>query len=150
MHNQLKSSRARIAALGIAAVMALVAACSIDAPTKSTPAKAAVAKDLTAPAPVYYDFQVAKSAQQIPGGKGPEYPVMLKTAGVIGEVQIQFVVNADGQADTSTFKVLKSAHALFTDAVREWLPSARFSPATLSNGTTVKQLVQMPFVFSLK
>ncbi len=150
MHHHLTSSRARIVALGIVAVMALVAACSIDAPTKSGTAKVAAAKDLTAPAPVYYDFQVTKSAQQVPGGKGPEYPAMLKTAGVVGEVQVQFVVNADGRVDTSTFKVLKSAHPLFTEAVRAWLPDARFTPATVNNGMTVKQLVQMPFVFALK
>ncbi len=48
-----------------------------------------------------------------------------------------------------TFKVLKSTHDLFTQSVRTVLPNMRFSPAEIG-GRKVKQLVQMPFPFSIK
>ena len=47
-----------------------------------------------------------------------------------------------------TFEIVKSDHELFTNAVRNVLPNYRFFPAELG-GRKVKQLVQMPFVFSL-
>jgi protein TonB len=65
-----------------------------------------------------------------------------------GEVLAQFVADTFGMADMRTFKVLKSSHDLFTDAVRTSLPAMRFNPA-LVGGRKVKQLVQMPFQFNL-
>jgi periplasmic protein TonB len=46
------------------------------------------------------------------------------------------------------FKILKSTHDLFTAAVKSALPQMRFYPAEVG-GHKVKQLVQMPFQFSL-
>src|SRR5262249_12993091 len=46
------------------------------------------------------------------------------------------------------FKVLKSTHDLFTAAVWSALPQMRFEPATVRT-QPVRQLVQMPFNFSL-
>jgi periplasmic protein TonB len=43
---------------------------------------------------------------------------------------------------------MKSDHDLFTNAVRNVLPQYRFFPAELG-GRKVKQLVQMPFQFTL-
>lgn len=47
-----------------------------------------------------------------------------------------------------SFKVLKSSHDLFTAAVKNALPNMRFHAAEVG-GKPVKQLVQMPFQFSL-
>ena len=48
----------------------------------------------------------------------------------------------------NTFKVLKSSHDLFTNSVKSALANMKFYPAEVG-GRKVKQLVQMPFVFSL-
>ena len=48
----------------------------------------------------------------------------------------------------STFRVVKSSHDLFSVAVRNALPSMRFHPAEVG-GHPMKQLVTMPFEFSL-
>ena len=48
----------------------------------------------------------------------------------------------------NTFKVLKSSHDLFTNAVKASLPNMRFYAAEVG-GRKVKQLVQMPFQFNL-
>jgi protein TonB len=96
----------------------------------------------------YFEFQVEKQVSPAPGNPGPRYPDMLRSANVEGEVLAQFVVDTSGHADMSTFKVLKSTHDLFTNAVKATLPNMKFFPAEVG-GKKVKQLVQMPFQFSL-
>jgi protein TonB len=97
----------------------------------------------------YFEFQVEKQASSAPNSPGPDYPDMLKQASIEGEVLASFVVDTTGRADVSTFKVLKSTHQQFTDAVRRALPRMRFLPAEVG-GRKVKQLVQQPFTFAIK
>lgn len=105
----------------------------------------------TAPAPdqPYFEFQVEKPV--VPAGQNPQpnYPDMLRSANVEGEVLAQFVVDTTGRADMGTFKVLKSSNDLFTSAVKNILPRWRFVPAE-TGGRKVKQLVQLPFTFALQ
>ena len=96
----------------------------------------------------YFEFQVEKQVAPMPNNPGPRYPDMLRSANVEGEVLAQFVVDTTGRAEMGTFKVLKSSHDLFTNAVKSALVNMRFYPAEVG-GRKVKQLVQMPFQFSL-
>jgi hypothetical protein len=73
--------------------------------------------------------------------RGPKHP------GVDGEALVAFVVDTSGRADLASFTVEKSTAPEITKAVRDYLPSQRFAPATLG-GCVVRQLVFMPFVFS--
>ncbi|MFL5561017.1 MAG: TonB family protein [Gemmatimonadaceae bacterium] len=109
--------------------------------------------DATSAAPVnnegaYFEFQVEKTVLNVPSNSTPPYPAMLRSAGVEGTVLAQFVVDTSGKADMSTFKVLESSHELFTQAVRQALPSYRFFPAEIG-GKKVRQVVQQPFTFAL-
>jgi periplasmic protein TonB len=96
----------------------------------------------------YFEFQVEKQVAPASGNPGPRYPDMLRSANVEGEVLAQFVVDTTGRADMGTFKILKSSHDLFTNSVRSVLPNMRFYAAEIG-GRKVKQLVQMPFQFTL-
>ena len=96
----------------------------------------------------YFEFQVEKQVAPAPGNGGPRYPDMLRSANVEGEVLAQFVVDTTGKYEAGTFKVLKSSHDLFTNAVKAALANMKFYPAEVG-GRHVKQLVQMPFQFSL-
>jgi TonB family protein len=96
----------------------------------------------------YKEFQVEIPVRPAATSAQPRYPAELKAAGVEGEVLVQFVVDTNGLAIPSTFKLLRSPHALFTNAVREALPQMRFEPADVG-GRKVKQLVQHPFLFAL-
>lgn len=96
----------------------------------------------------YFEFQVERQASPMPGNPAPRYPDLLRKANIEGEVLAQFVLNTDGTPDMDTFKVLKSDHDLFTNAVYTSLPNMRFYPAQVG-GKPVKQLVQMPFQFNL-
>jgi periplasmic protein TonB len=105
------------------------------------------------PAPIvdanqtYFEFQVEKPVVALNNAQ-PNYPGMLQSQGVGGQVIAQFVVDTTGRVDVSTFKVIESSHELFTSAVKATLPRMRFQPAEVG-GRKVKQLVQQPFVFNL-
>jgi protein TonB len=96
----------------------------------------------------YFEFQVEKQVQTASNSVQPRYPDMLKSANVEGEVLAQFVVDTTGRAEMNTFKVLKSSHELFTQAVRNALGNMKFYPAEIG-GRKVKQMVQQPFTFAL-
>jgi protein TonB len=96
----------------------------------------------------YFEFQVEKQVAPAPGNPGPRYPDMLRSANVEGEVLVQFVVDTTGRVEMNQFKVLKSSHDLFTNAVKQALTGMRFYPAEIG-GRKVKQLVQQPFNFTL-
>lgn len=96
----------------------------------------------------YFEFQVEKQVQQVPGSGNLRYPDMLRSANIEGEVLAQFVVDTTGHYEAGTFKAIKSSHDLFTAAVKNALPNMRFYPAEVG-GRKVKQLVQQPFTFSL-
>jgi protein TonB len=97
----------------------------------------------------YFEFQVEKQVAPYPGQPGPNYPDMLRSANVEGEVLAQFVVDTTGRYEQGTFKVLKSTNEQFTNSVKNALPRMKFYPAEVG-GRKVKQLVQQPFTFSLQ
>ena len=97
---------------------------------------------------VYFEFQVEQRATLVPGSDTLRYPDLLRASRTSGEVLAQFVVDTNGVARPETFKVLKSTHVLFAQAVRDALPAMRFTPATIG-GRRVPQLVQKPFYFTV-
>jgi protein TonB len=100
------------------------------------------------PDKAYMDFQVEEQVQPISGTQ-VEYPESLRSSGIEGEVQAQFVVNENGRAEPGTFKVLNSPNPAFTSAVRKALPGMRFRAARIGN-TKVSQVVQQSFKFQLQ
>lgn len=107
-----------------------------------------LAPEIAKPNEAYFDFQVEHQAMPLPNNPAPRYPDALRNAGVEGEVVAQFVLNRDGRPDMSTFKVLRTTHDRFTQAVKATMPNMRFKPA-LVGGMPVRQLIQMPFQFNL-
>jgi periplasmic protein TonB len=96
----------------------------------------------------YFEFQVEKPVMTAPGSGTPQYPDILRQAGIEGEVLATFVVDTTGRAEPASFKVLRSSNEQFTNAVRQALPRMRFIPAEVG-GKKVKQLVQQPFTFTI-
>jgi len=103
---------------------------------------------VSAPPGVYFEYQVTKAVSPRPGNTAPRYPDVLRNANIEGTVLTQFIVDETGKADTASFRILRSTHDLFSITVRNALPGLAFNPAEL-NGKRVKQMVQMPFQFSL-
>ena len=101
------------------------------------------------PDQTYFDFQVEKPAAMLPGSPSPRYPDILRAGGVEGTVLAQFEVDTTGRVIISTFRVLRTDHAMFEQAVRSALPNMRFLAAEVG-GRKVKQLVQQPFTFAMQ
>ena len=141
---------ARIAIALAATVVAGMAACSSrisDGLTGPPHQKATQSAAVNTDQP-WFEFQVSRTARQIPGSGNIRYPDKLRIAHVEGVVLAQFIVDQEGNVEPGTFKVLKSSDDLFTQAVKLALPNMKFAPAEVK-GVRVKQLVQQPFTFSL-
>jgi protein TonB len=91
--------------------------------------------------------QVEKQVSLL-SGSAPRYPEVLRRAGIEGQVVAQFVVDQDGRVEGGTVKFVRSDNPLFEDPVRAALTRMRFTPAAIG-GKRVRQLVEMPFVFTL-
>jgi protein TonB len=96
----------------------------------------------------YFEFQVEKPVMQAPNSPTPQYPDILRQAGVEGEALVSFVVDTTGRADVASFKVIRATHELFATAVKNALPRMRFIPAEVGD-RKVRQLVQQPFSFAI-
>jgi TonB family protein len=131
-----------------AAGVAFAFACSMPAPDMVAPRAADPLAKPIAPEGVFFDFQVEKPVSARPSNAPPVYPNQLRAANIEGSVIAKFVVDTNGTADMRTFEIVKSDHDAFSAAVREGTANLRFYPAQ-AGGRKVKQLVQMPFSFSL-
>ena len=92
--------------------------------------------------------QVEHQVSVVTGSAPPQYPEVLRNAGVEGQVTALFIVDERGRTEESSLRFVRSDNRLFEEAVRVALRRMRFNPA-LVGGRRVRQLVQMPFVFTL-
>lgn len=93
--------------------------------------------------------QVERQVALAPGNAPPRYPELLRSSGVEGRVIAQFIVDEYGRAEQASLGFLQSDNQLFQEAVRAAVGRMRFIPAQVG-GRSVRQLVQMPFVFTLE
>jgi len=99
------------------------------------------------PTSAFRENEVEKPVRLL-AGSAPRYPELLRATGVEGSVVAVFVVDEKGRAEMDSVRFVGSGNALFQDAVRAALPRMRFVPAEIA-GQKVRQLVQMPFVFTI-
>jgi protein TonB len=97
----------------------------------------------------YSAWQVEKAVVPLAGNPKPEYPSMLQSGHVEGEVLAQFVVDTTGRVDMSSFRAIQATNELFVQSVRRALAEWKFRPAEVE-GRKVKQLVQMPLTFRVR
>lgn len=92
--------------------------------------------------------QVERQVSLLSGSPVPSYPEALRAAGVEGKVIAQFIVDERGLVESDSVRFVQSDNALFEASVRNALRRIRFAPAEIG-GKKVRQLVQMPFVFTI-
>jgi TonB family protein len=96
---------------------------------------------------VYTSDQVDEPAHLRGPSAAPTYPDSLWRAGVPGRVVAEFIVDSEGVIEPGSLRIASSTHPYFTSAVKAALDNAEFRPAQLG-GKSVRQIVQLPFVFS--
>ena len=92
--------------------------------------------------------QVDTQVSLLSGSLPPRYPELLRASGVEGQLTAIFIVDEQGRVEEPSIRFAQPGNALFQDAVRAALLRMRFRPAE-AGGRKVRQLVQMPFVFTL-
>lgn len=101
----------------------------------------------TACAPAYDASQVDSPVSML-GTFRPYYPTQLRSAGIEGQVVVQFVVTESGRVDRETIRVISESNDMFAASVTSALGRMRFTPARIGTHA-VAQLVQQLFVFRL-
>src|SRR5512132_133013 len=96
---------------------------------------------------VYTSEQVDDPAHLKGPSAAPTYPDSLWRAGIPGRVVAEFIVDSEGVIEPGSLRIASSTHPYFTSAVKAALDNAEFRPAQLG-GKPVRQIVQLPFVFS--
>jgi TonB family protein len=94
----------------------------------------------------HYPADVTKQAALAATGAAPRYPTTMREMHVRGSVGVAFIVDSNGAAVTSSLQVVVSTDDAFTQAVRDALPTMRFTPAEV-NGQKVGQVMQLTFGF---
>lgn len=77
------------------------------------------------------------------------YPPLLRDAGITGQVQMRFVVNAQGRVDPGSVSVVSATHDAFGEATTKVVEKMRFSPAKVG-GRAVPVLVSIPISWTLE
>jgi protein TonB len=78
---------------------------------------------------------------------GPDYPDLMRQAGIRGRVVLQAIVDTSGRVEPGSIKILRSPNPGFDGATREWAARAQFRPARLE-GRAVRVLIRLPIDFS--
>jgi TonB family protein len=102
-------------------------------------------EQLVASLTVFTADQVDKRAE-LAVSSPPSYPAPLFAEGVGGSVVAEFVVDTSGHVEEGTFGIVSSTNPLFSEAVREAVESATYTPAQ-RHSLRVRQLVHQPFSF---
>ena len=95
-----------------------------------------------------YDVSQVDSPVSMIGTVRPDYPAQLRSAGVEGQVVVQFVVNESGRVDRESVRIVSASNDIFAASVTSSLARMRFTPARIGN-RAVAGLVQQLFVFRL-
>ena len=82
-------------------------------------------------------------------GPAPQFPDLLRQAGVQGRVLVQGVIDTTGRAIPSSVRVVQSPHPGFDEAAKRIMLQSLFRPGRVG-GRAVKVLVSLPVDFTLK
>jgi len=74
------------------------------------------------------------------------YPSNLKSAGVSGQAQVQFVVGADGKVEPGSVEVVLASTPAFASAAKEVVTKIEFHPGK-AKGQAVRTRVLLPIMY---
>lgn len=98
---------------------------------------------------VWSERAVDRAVLPLAGNPQPDYPVMLRGAGVQGTVTVRFIVDSAGRVEPGSIDVVRATHTLFAQSVQRWLARTRYAPAQVG-GAPVRQMVEQRVEFALR
>lgn len=97
---------------------------------------------------VYAEAVVEEKPERL-SGPIPDYPQILKSAGIEGTVIVQFTIDTAGRAEPNSVKILRSPNPGFDAPTRNAVLRSLFRPARV-HGRPVRVRVELPFNFKIQ
>ncbi len=85
-------------------------------------------------APASRDVYTVEMVEELPvrrSGASPEYPPLLRSAGITGEVRLEFIIDTAGRVEPGSARVLSSTHPLFEAPSLRALDTWQFQPGRI-------------------
>jgi Gram-negative bacterial TonB protein C-terminal len=98
---------------------------------------------------VFTLIEVDSAVATDPMSAAPTYPEAMRQLGIEGSVQVRYIVDSTGLADSSSLVVVRASREDFALAVRQALPYMHFIAATIGP-KRVSQLVIQDFNFKIE
>jgi protein TonB len=95
-----------------------------------------------------YLESVVEERPDLLSGPQPQYPDLLRQAGIQGRVIVQAIIDTTGRAEPASVKVIQSPNPGFDLAAKTAVLKALFRPARV-HGRAVRVLVNIPYDFKL-
>src|SRR2546426_3521367 len=92
---------------------------------------------------------VVEERPEVLSGPQPQYPDLLRQAGVQGRVLVQAIIDTTGRAEPASLKIIQSPNPGFDQPAKNYVLRALFRPARV-HGRAVRVLVNLPIDFKIK
>jgi protein TonB len=92
---------------------------------------------------------VVEERPEVLSGPQPQYPDLLRQAGIQGRVIVQAIIDTSGRAEPPSVKVIQSPNPGFDQPAKNYVLRALFRPARV-HGRAVRVLVNLPIDFRIK
>jgi protein TonB len=79
----------------------------------------------------------------------PDYPDLLRQAGIEGTVLIEVIIDTTGHSEPASLKVVNSTNRAFELAAKEAVLKSLYRPGRV-RGQAVRVLVQVPINFGIR
>jgi len=92
---------------------------------------------------------VVEERPEVLSGPQPQYPDLLRQAGIQGRVLVQAIIDTSGRAEPPSVKVIQSPNPGFDQPAKNYVLRALFRPARV-HGRAVRVLINLPIDFRIK
>jgi protein TonB len=91
---------------------------------------------------------IVEEKPSVLSGPPPQYPELLRQAGIQGRVMVQAIIDTTGRAEGSSIKIVSSPNPGFDPPAKNYVLKALFRPARV-HGRAVRVLINIPIDFKI-
>jgi len=91
---------------------------------------------------------IVEEKPSVLSGLQPQYPELLRQAGIQGRVMVQAIIDTTGRAEPPSVKVVSSPNPGFDQPAKNYVLKALFRPARV-HGRAVRVLINIPIDFKI-
>jgi protein TonB len=91
---------------------------------------------------------IVEEKPSVLSGLQPQYPELLRQAGIQGRVMVQAIIDTTGRAEPPSVKVVSSPNPGFEQPAKNYVLKALFRPARV-HGRAVRVLINIPIDFKI-